>query len=68
MSDSSSKRVLLLSCGQSFPPVFPEFFRNFTGMYEFLSFLFWNVGYGLLINFPVFKPNKMFFFSLKILL
>ena len=38
MSDSSCKRVLILACGLSFPPVLPAFFRNVTGMYEFSSF------------------------------
>ena len=28
MSDSSRKRVLILSCGRSFPPVFPVFFSE----------------------------------------
>ena len=37
MSDSFCKRVLLLSCGRSFPPVLPVFFRKVTGMYEFSS-------------------------------
>ena len=36
ISDSSSKRVLPLSCGRSFSSTF-TFFRNVTGMYEFLS-------------------------------
>ena len=37
MSDSSCKRVVSLSCGFNFPPMFPVFFRNFTGIYEFSS-------------------------------
>ena len=56
MSDSSCKRVLLLSCGQIFSPVFPVFFRNVTVIYDFLSFLFIiivYVEYELLSHFPV---------------
>ena len=39
MSDSACKLVLTFSCGQSFPPVLPMFFRNVTGMYEFRYYL-----------------------------
>ena len=49
MSDSFCKRVMPLSYGRSFPPVFRVFFRNVTGMYELLSSLLWYVGYCLLI-------------------
>ena len=33
--DNTYDRALLLSCGQSFPPVFSVFFKNVTGMYDF---------------------------------
>ena len=34
LSDSSFRRVLSLSCGFTFPPMFPEFFRSLTAMYD----------------------------------
>ena len=33
--DNTYDRALLLSCGQSFPPVFSVVFKNATGMYDF---------------------------------
>ena len=38
ISDSSCKRVLSLSCGLIFPPMFPVLFRNFLG---FMNFCHW---------------------------
>ena len=61
MSDRSCKLVYPLSYGQKFPIVFHVFFKNVTRMYEFLSFLLLYVGYGLLINFPVFIIQCFFF-------
>ena len=65
MSDSSCKRVLPLSCGQSFPPVFSVVFKNVTGMYEFSSPELWYLSVGVNINFPVFM-SKPFSFSTRI--
>ena len=55
MSDSSCKRVG--SCGFNFPTIFPVFFRNFTGTYEFSSVVEWDVAIGCIIIFPIFKSQ-----------
>ena len=31
--------ILILSCGFTFPPMFPVFLRSFNGVYEFSSFV-----------------------------
>ena len=37
--------------------VLPVFFKNVTGLYEFLSIELWYVGVGLIIDFPVFMSK-----------